>query len=1035
MLLDRIDIDVHGPLHRVQIGPFSEQLNVVCGPGGSGKTAIARFIRDSLVHRQYPLGMMSSSTGRVVWADRNGTVHCYREKNGTKEGRTTVEFEPRGDDTYQYGHLDHSWMAGIGDTTDASRAKNSIRIPESLVDGVITDTAITNLARIVSTCVSNGLDSLETYRSLPLMDPSTMDSANRNEQEIVQPFSMGSSPTGDRSGNLRAQLADVEAEIARLDSQSLDHHVLVQRRSELTSRLARLRYDSGVVGVGRRSGRHGDDGPNAEAINTEMRRIDSQLALLARYRWLQVRRSQLVDQLKVVRPPFHAGSPLSEAASHWLVRLSAGRLRRIDWPSSNFSAGQSFARGVLDPRESASRRTGIRIDGRDEAQAPAADQALAVIAVRMAAGELLARTGRPVPLVIELHRAHAVIHQGDAETAHGASSYAFCQHGEDGRGNHPMAAAFRDYARAGRQLVLLTADGELSSQISRAGGRLFQLHSQRVVHPHRPLWRPHYEAERYVGPHPHIHGEFHAGDSGRPARSRPARPRPERPIVEINRDFDSAWQDAGGNETAPIQPVVREPASTDWAAAGQDYRDGYYYADTYTTVDPHARGQFDSNESWGSASWGDEAGDLERSRSIENPLDATNHQPGNSGLGNSGLGDSGLGDSGLRNTDHRVAASKSPFFLNVDSPIDQAPSLDGVAAARLRGLGVTHINHLMQQDSNRLSDALGLASVNASTIRRWKAECRLACQVPQLRGFDARILVGCGVTNPGELAAIHPMRLLQNVEAFLATDKGRRILLSGSSHELSRITSWIATANSTPAERATAERRNNHDYRLPSSDNNLANVFDPSQEAQSGEKPDHSDRSRRRRSQDGKSRDRNLVRFRRQPNELASEKIRNASESTDQPIRHRDGELRFYLRRSSPVVDAPAIGPRMSERLAGVGIQTVDDLLSTDPESIATELDHRRVDCDCVVEWQQQAELVCRVPMLRGHDAQLLVVAGVTSPEELASCDPQELFGLIDPISRSKQGKRILRGGKLPDLQEITEWIGCAMHTRELMAA
>ena len=68
MLLDRIDIDNHGPLTRVELGPFSEFLNVICTPEGSGKTAIARFIRDSLIRRDYPLGMMSSSAGRVVWA-------------------------------------------------------------------------------------------------------------------------------------------------------------------------------------------------------------------------------------------------------------------------------------------------------------------------------------------------------------------------------------------------------------------------------------------------------------------------------------------------------------------------------------------------------------------------------------------------------------------------------------------------------------------------------------------------------------------------------------------------------------------------------------------------------------------------------------------------------------------------------------------------------------------------------------------------------------------------------------------------------
>ena len=125
----------------------------------------------------------------------------------------------------------------------------------------------------------------------------------------------------------------------------------------------------------------------------------------------------------------------------------------------------------------------------------------------------------------------------------------------------------------------------------------------------------------------------------------------------------------------------------------------------------------------------------------------------------------------------------------------------------------------------------------------------------------------------------------------------------------------------------------------------------------------------------------------------------------------------------------------MAERLGTIGVITVNDLLQADPDSVAENLNHRRVTAETVVEWQQQATLVCCVPMLRGHDAQLLVAAEITTPETLAQCDADELLGLIDPISRSTQGKRILRGGRVPDLAEVTDWIGFAQHTRELKAA
>ena len=125
----------------------------------------------------------------------------------------------------------------------------------------------------------------------------------------------------------------------------------------------------------------------------------------------------------------------------------------------------------------------------------------------------------------------------------------------------------------------------------------------------------------------------------------------------------------------------------------------------------------------------------------------------------------------------------------------------------------------------------------------------------------------------------------------------------------------------------------------------------------------------------------------------------------------------------------------MADRLQATGIETVNDLLNADPETLAAELDHRRADADTILQWQQQATLVCCVPMLRGHDAQFLVAAEVTTAEELSTTDAEDLFGIVDLIARSNEGKRIARGGKLPDLEEVTQWINFAQHQRSLQAA
>ena len=90
---------------------------------------------------------------------------------------------------------------------------------------------------------------------------------------------------------------------------------------------------------------------------------------------------------------------------------------------------------------------------------------------------------------------------------------------------------------------------------------------------------------------------------------------------------------------------------------------------------------------------------------------------------------------------------------------------------------------------------------------------------------------------------------------------------------------------------------------------------------------------------------------------------------------------------------------------------------------------------DVIRQWQHHARLVCRVPNLRGHDAQLLVACGIIDPEELAIKQPQSLFKVVGPFSDTKEGLKIIRNGKKPDLAEITDWIDWAGHTRSLQAA
>jgi hypothetical protein len=97
-------------------------------------------------------------------------------------------------------------------------------------------------------------------------------------------------------------------------------------------------------------------------------------------------------------------------------------------------------------------------------------------------------------------------------------------------------------------------------------------------------------------------------------------------------------------------------------------------------------------------------------------------------------------------------------------------------------------------------------------------------------------------------------------------------------------------------------------------------------------------------------------------------------------------------------------------------------------------MQNRRISAQTVKQWQQQAMLVCCVPELRGHDAQLIVACDIFTAEQLATLPAAELFARIRALLATKHGRRILRQGQEPSLDEVQRWIQCARFARRLAA-
>jgi predicted flap endonuclease-1-like 5' DNA nuclease len=158
------------------------------------------------------------------------------------------------------------------------------------------------------------------------------------------------------------------------------------------------------------------------------------------------------------------------------------------------------------------------------------------------------------------------------------------------------------------------------------------------------------------------------------------------------------------------------------------------------------------------------------------------------------------------------------------------------------------------------------------------------------------------------------------------------------------------------------------------------------------------------------------------------------SQSTT-PRRPRATGPRYYLRPNDDIVDAPSIGPKTAKRLGNASIDTVADLLACDPDETVERLRVPYVDAELIQEWQSQARLVCCVPNLRGHDAQILVACGIADPGQLAAANLDELLALAQKFVASSEGKRALRSSAVPNREEVGNWIQWAGRSRQLPMA
>ncbi|MGI9517211.1 MAG: DUF4332 domain-containing protein [Pirellulaceae bacterium] len=368
-----------------------------------------------------------------------------------------------------------------------------------------------------------------------------------------------------------------------------------------------------------------------------------------------------------------------------------------------------------------------------------------------------------------------------------------------------------------------------------------------------------------------------------------------------------------------------------------------------------------------------------------------------------------------RPNDHQATAEPIDY---VPTPVIESPRtrcsretvlqdidlVESIYLTPMESLGIRTVGQLLDMDLTAQEKELARRGFNVDQIDRWQAQAWLLICLPELGTNDARVLVGSGIDRPELIMQMPEGEILERIKRYLDSSAGRRSNVAWSQFSTGRIRQWASRLRDTDHWRSYTRSR----YRSR-------------------------DKGTRRTGDWSSGNRRTASASRRSTAPLRTRSTRGSS--TSRTAATTTSAYRFYLNQSDDIDAAPSIGARSAERFYDIGIETVDDFLAADADEMAGQLENRRMSAKVLRTWQKQSRLMCHVPNLRGHDVQILVACGITEPTDLATMNADSLLQTVTKFVKTKEGLRVLRNGKQPDLDEIHEWIDAANHGRTLKAA
>jgi hypothetical protein len=141
------------------------------------------------------------------------------------------------------------------------------------------------------------------------------------------------------------------------------------------------------------------------------------------------------------------------------------------------------------------------------------------------------------------------------------------------------------------------------------------------------------------------------------------------------------------------------------------------------------------------------------------------------------------------------------FYLSLGDEVERAPSIGPRTAERLTAAGIVTVRDLLLCDPRDIASRVASRYVSVDRITAWKAQSRLVCTIPWLRGTHAQLLVGAGFESLESLVDADTSSVCAGILRFTATREGQSVLRSSPPPGAERVAKWMEHVNLAEPER------------------------------------------------------------------------------------------------------------------------------------------------------------------------------------------------------------------------------------------